>query len=56
MMIFGLSTIPALLGFGYIIGFLKGGNFREIMIKIASVVIMAYGIYTSFIGYKAVIG
>lgn len=56
MMIFGLSTIPALLGFGYIIGFLKGGNFREIMIKIASLVIIAYGIYTAFVGYKAVIG
>ena len=56
MLVFGLSTIPALLGFGYIIGFLKGGNFREIMIKIASIVIMTYGTYISFLGYKAVIG
>ena len=56
MMIFGLSTVPSLLGFGYIIGFLKGGNFREVMIKIASLVIIAYGIYTSFLGYRAVIG
>jgi sulfite exporter TauE/SafE len=55
MLVFGLSTIPSLLGFGYIIGFLKGGNFREIMIKLASFVIIAYGIYISFLGYSAVI-
>lgn len=55
MIVFGLSTIPALLGFGYIIGFLKSGNFREFMIKIASLVIIAYGIYMSYTGYIAVI-
>lgn len=53
MVIFGLSTIPSLLGFGYIIGFLKSGNFREIMIKIASLVIIIYGIYTAYLGYMA---
>jgi hypothetical protein len=41
------------LGFGYIIGFLKSGNFREIMIKIASLVIIIYGIYTAYLGYMA---
>jgi sulfite exporter TauE/SafE len=55
MFIFGLSTIPSLLGFGYIIGFLKSGNFREIMIKIASILIILYGIYTAYLGYMAVI-
>lgn len=54
MLIFGLSTIPALLSFGFIIGFLKGGDFRNIMIKLASLVIILYGIYTSYIGYMAV--
>lgn len=51
MMIFGLSTIPTLLGFGFIIGFLRSGNFREIMIQLASVVIIAYGIYMAYMGY-----
>lgn len=51
MMIFGLSTIPTLLGFGFIIGFLRSGNFREIMIQLASVVIIAYGIYMAYVGY-----
>lgn len=55
MMIFGLSTIPALLGFGFIIGFLKGGDFREIMIQLAGLIIIAYGIYTSYVGYMAAI-
>jgi hypothetical protein len=55
MLIFGLTTIPSLLGFGYIIGFLKSGNFRETMIKLASVVIILYGIYMAYLGYMAVV-
>jgi len=55
MLIFGLSTVPSLLGFGYIIGFLNSGNLREIMIKIASIVIILYGIYISYLGYMSVI-
>jgi len=56
MAIFGLSTVPALLGFGYIIGFLKGGNFRELMIKIAGAMIIGYGVYMSYIGFMATQG
>lgn len=55
MFIFGLSTIPSLLGFGFIIGFLKSGNFREVMIKVASILIILYGLYTAYLGYMAVI-
>jgi len=55
MFVFGLSTIPSLLGFGYIVGFLKGSSFRSIMIRLASVVIVLYGIYISYLGYIAVI-
>ena len=56
MFIFGLSTMPALLGFGYIIGFLKGSNFRELMIKFASILIIGYGIYITYIGFMATQG
>lgn len=56
MLIFGLSTVPALLGFGYIIGFLKGSNFREMMIKIASILIVGYGIYMAYLGFMATQG
>lgn len=55
MAIFGLSTMPALLGFGFIVGFLRGSNFREVMIKVAGLVIVAYGLYMSYLGYCAVI-
>ncbi len=55
MLIFGLSTIPSLLGFGFIIGFLKQGGFREVMIKLASLVIIFYGIYMAYLGYSSVI-
>ena len=55
MLIFGLSTVPALLGFGFIIGFLHESGLREVMIKLASIIIMAYGIYMAYIGYIAAI-
>lgn len=53
MLIFGLSTMPSLLGFGFIVGFLKGTAFREFMIKIASFVIILYGVYMAYIGFMA---
>lgn len=56
MLIFGLSTIPALLGFGYLVGFLKGSGFREVMIKIAGVLIIGYGGYMSYLGFMATQG
>ncbi len=56
MLIFGLTTIPSLLGFGFIIGFFNSGNLREIMIKVASIVIVFYGIYMSYLGYMLVLG
>lgn len=55
MAVFGLSTMPALLGFGFIVGFLRGSSFREVMIKVASIVIIAYGLYMAYLGYNAVI-
>jgi sulfite exporter TauE/SafE len=51
MFLFGLSTIPTLFSLGFIIGFLKSGKFRNIMIKVAGVTIVLYGL---FMGFKAV--
>ncbi len=53
MLIFGLSTIPALMSFGYLMGFLKNTKMRDIMIKIAGFIVIIYGIYLSFIGFLA---
>lgn len=55
MALFGLATMPAMLGLGFVVGFLKGSGFREVMIKIASLIIMGYGIYTAYLGYTAAI-
>lgn len=55
MALFGLATMPAMLGLGFVVGFLKGSNFREAMIKVASLIIMVYGLYMSYLGYMAVV-
>ena len=51
MLIFGLSTMPVMFGLGTIAGFLKSSSFRMLMIKLASVVIVLYGLYLAYKGY-----
>ncbi|NPA73104.1 MAG: sulfite exporter TauE/SafE family protein [Epsilonproteobacteria bacterium] len=51
MMIFGLSTIPVLLGLGFIVGSLKSTSFRKTMIQIASFLIIVFGLYMIYKGY-----
>ncbi|WP_349678295.1 sulfite exporter TauE/SafE family protein [Sulfurospirillum sp. UBA5727] len=55
MVLFGIATMPAMLGLGFVVGFLKGSGFREMMIKIASLIIIGYGIYMAYLGYEAAI-
>lgn len=51
MLIFGLSTIPALFSLGFFVSLFKQSNFRNIMIKLASISVLAYGAYTIYSGY-----
>ena len=51
MLIFGLSTIPALFSLGFFVGLFKQMTFRDTMIKLASVAVIVYGIYTVYRGY-----
>ena len=51
MLLFGLSTIPALFSLGFFVGLYKNGKFRNIMIKIASISVILFGIYTLQQGY-----
>jgi len=51
MLVFGLSTMPVLLGLGFVVGSLKSSNFRKIMIQIASFVIIIFGLYMIYKGY-----
>ncbi len=55
MAIFGFSTVPALFGLGFMVGFLHENGLRDIMIKLASLIVIAYGIYMAYMGYSAVI-
>ena len=52
MLIFGISTIPALFSLGFFIGLFKNNKFRNIMINLASVSIIIFGIYTIYQGYE----
>ncbi len=55
MMIFGLSTIPALFSLGFFVGLFKQSEFRNIMIKLAAVSVILYGSYTIYNGYDYLI-
>ncbi len=50
MLVFGLSTIPALFSLGFFVGLFQKFNFRTAMIKLASITVIAYGIFTIYNG------
>ncbi len=52
MLIFGLSTIPALFSLGFFVGLYKNGNFRNTMIKLAALSVIIFGVYTIYQGYE----
>jgi sulfite exporter TauE/SafE len=51
MFIFGVSTIPALFSLGFFAGLFSKTSFRDIMIKLASLVVIGYGLFTLYYGY-----
>ncbi|MEV9593339.1 sulfite exporter TauE/SafE family protein [Aliarcobacter butzleri] len=55
MFIFGLSTIPALFSLGFFIGLFKQSNLRDLFIKIASILVIIFGIYIAYKGYEYII-
>ena len=52
MFIFGLSTVPALFSLGFFAGLFNKTSFRDVMIKLASLVVIAYGLVTLWYGYQ----
>ena len=52
MFIFGLSTIPALFSLGFFVGIYKNSSLRDFIIKIASIAVIAFGVYTIKNGYE----
>lgn len=55
MLIFGLSTIPALFSLGFFVGISKQTAFRDIMMKMAAITVIAFGIYIAYLGYEYIV-
>ena len=45
MLIFGISTIPALFSLGFFTGLMQKGKLRQTMITIASIAVIIYGLF-----------
>lgn len=52
MLIFGLSTVSALFSLGFFVGLFKNSTFRNTMIRLASISVVIFGIYTAYQGYE----
>ena len=55
MATFGLATIPALFFLGFLTKFLQKGNLRGIMMKLAALLVIVYGVFTLTKGYNFII-
>jgi len=51
MLIFGLSTVPALFSLGFFVGIFKQSALRNTMIKLAAILVIIYGIFVIYHGY-----
>jgi len=55
MIIFGLSTIPALFSLGFFVGRFSQSNFRGLMVKFAALAVLLFGLYTIYSGYEYIV-
>jgi sulfite exporter TauE/SafE len=51
MAIFGLSTIPAMFGLGFLTSLASAMSFRNMMMSLSSIAVILYGVYTIYNGY-----
>ena len=52
MAIFGLSTIPAMFGVGFLTSLASATSFRNMMMSLSSVAVILYGAFTIYSGYE----
>jgi len=52
MAIFGLSTIPAMFGLGFLASLASATSFRNLMMSLSSIAVILYGTYTIYNGYE----
>ena len=55
MMVFGLSTVPALFSLGMFAGIFSKSSMRKTMMSLAAIVVLFYGAYTIYRGYDFII-
>jgi sulfite exporter TauE/SafE len=55
MLIFGLSTVPALFSLGMFAGIFTKSSMRKTMMSLAAIVVVFYGIYTIYRGYDFIV-
>lgn len=51
MAVFGLSTMPAMFGLGFLTSLTSATSFRNMMMSLASIAVIIYGVYTIYNGY-----
>jgi len=52
MAIFGMSTIPAMFGVGFLTSLASATSFRNMMMSLSSVAVILYGSFTIYSGYE----
>ncbi|AXH12435.1 sulfite exporter TauE/SafE family protein [Halarcobacter bivalviorum] len=52
MLVFGLSTIPAMFSLGFFVGIFKQLALRNLFITLASILVILFGLYTMYNGYN----
>ena len=55
MLIFGLSTVPALFSLGMFAGIFTKSSMRKTMMSLAAIVVIFYGLYTIYRGYDFIL-
>ena len=51
MAIFGMSTIPAMFGVGFLASLASATSFRNMMMSLSSIAVLLYGVFTMYHGY-----
>jgi len=51
MAIFGLSTVPAMFGLGFLTSLTSATSFRNMMMSLSTIAVILYGAYTIYNGY-----
>lgn len=52
MFVFGLSTLPAMFGLGTLSSLNLATNFRNMLVSLASIAVLFYGVFTIYNGYE----